>query len=120
MDGRHSNNSIEANVMTQPYVVIAESHEWVDLIQELEYSFHHLREVHMDEMFDISVSPDRDARLAKFEEQLQWFTDKFQEHARTMWNSHERINFYVYFDNMREMVKPAMDPWELDFALICK
>lgn len=105
--------------MNQPYVIPAETTEWSNMIQWLDEMLADIRLQLSDDMFEIAISPDRDARLEKFKTRLEWFEQDFQSLAAN-WTSHERINFYVYFDNMRHMIEPVMEPWERDFALICK
>lgn len=114
-----SDNCLETDTMMQPYVIPAETTEWSNMIQWLDESMEDIRREMTDDMFEIAISPDRDERPSKFQARLDWFEKDFQAIAST-WTSHERINFYVYFDAMRHMVEPVMEPWEKDFALICK
>lgn len=113
-----SDNSIETNIMT-PYVISTHSEEWAHMMNELSGRLHDLRRHHSDSMYETMNNTPRSKREEAAWKQIEWFNVQLRGIVET-WTSHERINFYVYNDKLRDALDPIMEPWEIDFALFCK
>ncbi|MCK9532750.1 MAG: hypothetical protein M0R77_19885 [Gammaproteobacteria bacterium] len=113
-----SDNSFQATTVI-PYVVSTHSEEWAHMMNDLSGRLHDLRRQHSDMMFESMTELPKAEREAAAWAQLEWFNVELRKIVST-WTNHDRINFYVYNEKLREALDPIMEPWEIDFALFCK
>ena len=102
-----------------PYVISTHSEEWAHMMNELSGRLHDLRRHHSDDMYETMNRTPKSKRAEAAWKQIEWFNVQLRGIVET-WTSHERINFYVYNEQMRYALDPIMEPWEIDFALFCK
>lgn len=113
-----SDNSIET-ISIGPWVIPIKSEEWAQMMNELSGRLHDVRRQHSDRMYELMNNTPRSKRLEVAEKENTRFEYDLRSIVST-WNSHERINFYVYNEQLREALDPIMEPWEVDYGLFCK